>query len=71
MFGYLRHYWTDKRFAGKFNETLRLRGSIVEHAWTPDTYVTNSRESNMRVKDSESDSAFEVYPDGGIFYSKG
>lgn len=71
MFGYLRHFWIDKRFAGRFNETIRLKGSIVEHAWTPDTYVGNSRESNLRVKDSESDSMLEIYPNGSIFYSKG
>ena len=71
MFGYLRHFWTDTRFAGRFNETIRLKGSIVEKAWTPDTYVGNSRESNMRVKDSESDSMLEIYPNGRIFYSKG
>ncbi|CAH3025688.1 unnamed protein product, partial [Porites evermanni] len=71
VFGYLRHFWIDKRFAGRFNETIRLKGSIVEHAWTPDTYVGNSRESNLRVKDSESDSMLEIYPNGSIFYSKG
>ena len=71
MFGYLRHFWIEERFAGRFNETIRLKGSIVEHAWTPDTYVGNSRESNLRVKDSESDSMLEIYPNGSIFYTKG
>ena len=71
MFGYLRHYWSDKRFAGKSNKTIRLKGSTVEHAWTPDTYVSNSRQSNMRVKDSESECVLEIYSNGGVFYSKG
>ena len=71
MFGYLRHYWTDKRFAGKSNKTIRLQGSAIEHAWTPDTYISNSRESNIRVKDSESESVLEICPNGGVFYSKG
>ena len=71
MFGYLRHYWTDKRFAGKSNKTIRLQGSTIEHVWTPDTYVSNSRESNLPKKDSESESVLQIYPDGGVFYTKG
>ena len=71
MFGYFRHYWTDKRLAGKFQEGIQLKGSTIEHAWTPDTYISNSRESNLRHKDSEAESALFVSPAGDIFYSKG
>ena len=71
MFGYLRHYWRDKRFEGKLKETVMLKGSTIEHAWTPDTYISNSRESNLRKKDSEAESALFIFPDGDIFYSKG
>ena len=71
VFGYFRHYWTDKRFVGKFNESIRLKGSTIEHAWIPDTYVSNCRESNLRLKDSEAESSLTISPDGRIFYSKG
>ena len=70
MFGYSRHYWTDKRFAGKFSETLRLKGSIIEGAWIPDTYVTNTRESNLMAENSDVGSVFEIHPNGTIFYSR-
>ena len=70
MFGYIRHYWTDKRFAGKFSETLRLQGSIIERAWIPDTYVTNTRESNLMAENSDVRSIFEIHPNGTIFYSR-
>ena len=70
MFGYIRHYWTDKRFAGKFSETLRLKGSIIECAWIPDTYVTNTRESNLMAENSDVGSVFEIHPNGTIFYSR-
>lgn len=71
IFGYFRHYWTDERLANKSQETIQLKGSTVEHAWTPDTYISNARQSNLRLKDSEAQSAFFVYPNGSIFYSKG
>jgi len=71
IFGYFRHYWTDKRLANKSKESIQLKGSTVEHAWTPDTYISNARESNLRLKDSEAESAFFVDPDGSVFYSKG
>lgn len=71
LFGYLRHYWTDKRFAGKDQEPILLMGSTLENAWMPDTYISNSRESNLRLKDSEAQSSLLVSPDGLLFYSKG
>lgn len=71
LFGYLRHYWTDKRFAGKYQEPILLMGSTLENAWIPDTYISNSRESNLRLKDSEAQSSLLVSPDGLLFYSKG
>jgi len=64
IFGYFRHYWTDERLANKSQDTIQLKGSTVEHAWTPDTYISNARQSNLRLKDSEAQSAFFVYPDG-------
>ena len=70
MFGYIRHYWTDKRFAGKFSETIRLKGSIIECAWIPDTYVINTRESNLLAENSNGGSLFEIHPNGTIFYSR-
>lgn len=71
LFGYLRHYWTDKRFAGKDQEPILLMGSTLENAWMPDTYISNSRESNLRLKDSEAQSSLLISPDGLLFYSKG
>ena len=70
MFGYIRHYWTDKRFASKFNETVYLKGSTIECAWIPDTYVTNTRESNLPAENSDIRSLFKIYPNGTIFYSR-
>ena len=70
MFGYIRHYWTDKRFARKFNETIRLKGSTIDCAWIPDTYVTNRRESNLVAKNSDARSLFEIHPNGTILYSR-
>lgn len=71
VFGYFRQYWSDKRFASKSQETIMLKGSTVEQAWKPDTYISNSRESNLRQRDSESETALFVYPKGEVFYSKG
>lgn len=71
LFGYLRHYWTDKRFANKSKEVIQLKGSTIEHAWMPDTYISNSRQSNLRQKDSEAESTLFIYTDGSMFYSKG
>ena len=71
VFGYLRHHWTDKRFAGKFQDPVLLKGTTIERAWLPDTYISNARESNFPQKDSESQSSLLVSPDGGLFYSKG
>ena len=70
MFGYIRHYWTDKRFAGKFSETIRLKGSTIECAWIPDTYVINTRESNLLAENSNGGSLFEIHTNGTIFYSR-
>ncbi|PFX20131.1 Gamma-aminobutyric acid receptor subunit beta-3 [Stylophora pistillata] len=71
LFGYFRHYWTDKRLANKSREIIHLKGSTIEHAWLPDTYISNSRQSNLRQKDSEAESSLFLYPNGAIFYSKG
>ena len=71
LFGYLRHYWTDKRFANKSKEVIQLKGSTIEHAWMPDTYISNSRQSNLRQKDSEAESTLFIHTDGSMFYSKG
>ncbi|XP_068691246.1 gamma-aminobutyric acid receptor subunit beta-like isoform X1 [Montipora foliosa] len=71
VFGYLRHHWTDKRLAGKFQDPVLLKGTTIERAWLPDTYISNARESNFPQKDSESQSSLLVSSDGGLFYSKG
>ena len=70
VFGYIRQYWTDKRFASKFSETIRLKGSTIECAWIPDTYVVNTRESNLLAENSNGGSLFEIQPNGTIFYSR-
>lgn len=70
VFGYFRQRWVDCRLAGKFNHTVLLKNTAVDHAWTPDTFCSNARQSNLMMRGSGTDSAMTVDIDGAVFFTK-
>lgn len=70
MFGYFRQSWVDRRLAGRFNHSVVLKNSAVEHAWIPDTYCSNARQSNLMMIGPDTESAIIVDTDGSVFYTK-
>ncbi|KAM7431898.1 Gamma-aminobutyric acid receptor subunit alpha-4 [Porites harrisoni] len=70
VFGYFRQSWVDKRLAGKLNQTLVLRNTAIDHAWIPDTYCANTRQSNLKTSASDSESAMRVDINGSVFFTQ-
>ena len=47
-----------------------LKNAAVDYAWTPDTYCSNTRQSNLMIGGSDGDSAMTIKLNGHLFLSK-
>ncbi|XP_044182434.1 gamma-aminobutyric acid receptor exp-1-like [Acropora millepora] len=47
-----------------------LKNTAVDYAWTPDTYCSNTRQSNLMIGGSDGDSAMTIKLNGHLFLSK-
>ena len=47
-----------------------LKNTAVDYAWTPDTYCSNTRQSNLMIGGSDGDSAMTINLNGHLFLSK-
>ena len=47
-----------------------LKNTSVNYAWTPDTYCSNARQSNLMNGGSDGNSAMTIERNGHVFLSK-
>ena len=47
-----------------------LKNTAVDYAWTPDTYCSNARQSNLMIGGSDGNSAMTINLNGHLFLSK-
>ena len=47
-----------------------LNNKGVDYAWTPDTYCSNTRQSNLMIGGSDGNSAMTIDRTGHVFLSK-
>jgi len=66
----LCHSWFDHRLSGKFNHSMILKNTAVDYAWTPHTYCSNARQSNLMIGGSDGNTAMTVDGTGHVFLSK-
>ena len=47
-----------------------LKNTAVDYAWTPDTYCSNARQSNLMIGGSDGNRAMTIDRTGHVFLSK-
>ena len=55
---------------GKLNQTLVLRNTAIDHAWIPDTYCGNIRQSNLKTSASDTEAAMRIDINGSVFLTQ-